>query len=308
MIIITAVKPFTNNERTFTVCCWYTGFYEDDFEDYNMGFQNMNFMGNRGRGGMRPPRGRMQGGMMMDDRPRGPPGSHYISKTGHSVHMRGMPFLAIEQDVFDVSQLGAFTLVYRHMWVQLFWHSFEAVCIDGFYMIMHPCFIRGHLVFVVRSKLTCFLFSLLDFSSLHLCSQFGWNLSMEEMAVEQERPMWTLPPTRKPWRPWKNTELTCVGLQFLQQPSYYASLFHLHKDGEGKNGYSEDSAFLLANPLWSRVVVGKTEWKQWDYMQGRVLVWLLMTIKSRILIFSTLNNDKHDLRSCFWMNQILGIK
>lgn len=103
MIIITAVKPFTNNERTFTVCCWYTGFYEDDFEDYNMGFQNMNFMGNRGRGGMRPPRGRMQGGMMMDDRPRGPPGSHYISKTGHSVHMRGMPFLAIEQDVFDVS-------------------------------------------------------------------------------------------------------------------------------------------------------------------------------------------------------------
>ncbi|KAK7113546.1 heterogeneous nuclear ribonucleoprotein F-like [Littorina saxatilis] len=76
------------------------GFYEDDFDDFNMGFNNMSFMANRGRGGMRPPRGRMQGGMM-DDRPRGPPGSHYVSKTGHSVHMRGMPFLAIEQDVFD---------------------------------------------------------------------------------------------------------------------------------------------------------------------------------------------------------------
>ena len=201
-----------------------------------------------------------------------------------------------------------FTLVYRHMWVQLFWHSFEAVCIDQFYMIMHPCFIMGHVVFVVHSKLTFFFFSLLDFSSLHLCSQFGWNLSMEEMAVEQERPMWTLPPTRKPWRPWRNTELTCVRLQFLQQPSYYTSLFHLHKDGERKNGYSEDSVFLLANPLWWRVVVGKTVWKQWDYMQRRVLVWLLMTIKSRILIFSTLNNDKHDLRFCFWTNQILGVK
>ncbi|KAK7502353.1 hypothetical protein BaRGS_00006306 [Batillaria attramentaria] len=78
------------------------GYYDDDdFDDYNMGYGNMSFMGNRGRGGMRPPRGGMRGGMMMDDRPRGPPGSHYISKTGHSVHMRGMPFLAIEQDVFD---------------------------------------------------------------------------------------------------------------------------------------------------------------------------------------------------------------
>ncbi|XP_076439927.1 heterogeneous nuclear ribonucleoprotein F-like [Babylonia areolata] len=77
------------------------GFYEEEFDDYSMGFSNMSFMASRGRGGMRPPRGRMQGGMMMDDRPRGPPGSQYVSKTGHSVHMRGMPFLAIEQDVFD---------------------------------------------------------------------------------------------------------------------------------------------------------------------------------------------------------------
>ncbi|KAL8597449.1 hypothetical protein ACOMHN_050947 [Nucella lapillus] len=80
------------------------GFYEDEFDDYSMGFSNLSFMGNPrgGRGGMRPPRGgRMQGGMMMEERPRGAPGSQYVSKTGHSVHMRGMPFLAIEQDVFD---------------------------------------------------------------------------------------------------------------------------------------------------------------------------------------------------------------
>ncbi|PVD38868.1 hypothetical protein C0Q70_01493 [Pomacea canaliculata] len=74
------------------------GYYDDEFDDYNMGFGGMGYMGQRGRGGMRPPRGRM----MIDERPRmGHPGSHYISKTGHSVHMRGMPFLAIEQDVFD---------------------------------------------------------------------------------------------------------------------------------------------------------------------------------------------------------------
>ncbi|XP_076458903.1 heterogeneous nuclear ribonucleoprotein F-like [Babylonia areolata] len=57
------------------------GFYENDFEMYSMGFSGQ---GGRGRGGG-----------------RGPPGSHYISKTGHSVHMRGMPFLAIEEDVLD---------------------------------------------------------------------------------------------------------------------------------------------------------------------------------------------------------------
>lgn len=166
----------------------------------------------------------------------------------------------------------------------------------------------GTLILLCILKLTCFFFSVPDFSSLHLCSQSGWSLSMEGMVVEQERPMWTLPPTRKPWRPWRNTELTCVRLQSLQQPSYYPSLFNPHKDGERKNGYSEDSVFLLANPLWWGVVVGETVWKQWDYMQGRELVWLLMTIKSRILIFSALNDDKHDLRFCFWTNLILGVK
>ena len=102
-ICVTYTHFSTVTQSAFCVCVFCSGFYEEEFDDYNMGFSNMSFMGNRGRGGMRPPRGRMQGGMMMDDRPRGPPGSHYISKTGHSVHMRGMPFLAIEQDVFDVS-------------------------------------------------------------------------------------------------------------------------------------------------------------------------------------------------------------
>lgn len=59
--------------------------------------------GGRGRGSSR---GRMSGGMM-DDRGRGgAPGSHYMSKTGHSVHMRGLPFQAGEQDIFDVSLIG----------------------------------------------------------------------------------------------------------------------------------------------------------------------------------------------------------
>lgn len=81
----------------------------------------MGYMGQRGRGGMRPPRGRM----MIDERPRmGHPGSHYISKTGHSVHMRGMPFLAIEQDVFDVSRiLDSFPIVFRLL--KYGFHEFE---------------------------------------------------------------------------------------------------------------------------------------------------------------------------------------
>ncbi|PVD38869.1 hypothetical protein C0Q70_01494 [Pomacea canaliculata] len=72
------------------------GYFDDDFNDYNGGY-GMGF-GGRGRGSSR---GRMSGGMM-DDRGRGgAPGSHYMSKTGHSVHMRGLPFQAGEQDIFD---------------------------------------------------------------------------------------------------------------------------------------------------------------------------------------------------------------
>nr|KAG5710375.1 hypothetical protein BaRGS_022193 [Batillaria attramentaria] len=74
------------------------GYIDDDFDDYNGGGFGMGFgMSRGGRGGMRG--GRM--GAMMDDRRGGYPGSHYISKTGHSVHMRGLPFQANEQDVFD---------------------------------------------------------------------------------------------------------------------------------------------------------------------------------------------------------------
>lgn len=49
-------------------------------------------------------RGRMGGMGSGMNRNRGEtPGSHYMSKTGHSVHMRGLPFQALEQDIFDVS-------------------------------------------------------------------------------------------------------------------------------------------------------------------------------------------------------------
>ncbi|XP_076439857.1 heterogeneous nuclear ribonucleoprotein F-like [Babylonia areolata] len=68
------------------------GFYDEEYDEYNgSGFG----YGGRGRGGMR---GRYADGM--DDQRRGP-GSQYMSKTGHSVHMRGLPFQAQEQDVFD---------------------------------------------------------------------------------------------------------------------------------------------------------------------------------------------------------------
>ncbi|XP_060063350.1 heterogeneous nuclear ribonucleoprotein H2-like [Ylistrum balloti] len=97
------------------------GFFEDDFDDYSGGYgmrQGFGGMGNRrgggggggggGMGGMRqqPQRGgRMGGGMQqlsMNNRPRGTtPGSSYASKSGHSVHMRGLPFQALENDIAE---------------------------------------------------------------------------------------------------------------------------------------------------------------------------------------------------------------
>lgn len=90
------------------------GFFEEEFEDYGfgggMGFGGMrNRRGGGGGGGgaggaaMGPMRGG-RGGMGMGggmDRRGMQPGSCYVSKTGHSVHMRGLPFQALEQDVFD---------------------------------------------------------------------------------------------------------------------------------------------------------------------------------------------------------------
>ncbi|XP_041362395.1 heterogeneous nuclear ribonucleoprotein H3-like isoform X2 [Gigantopelta aegis] len=75
------------------------GYFDDDFDDYES-YGSMGFGGNRRGGmGMRGGRGRM---MPNDMRERGQtPGSHYISGTGHSVHMRGLPFQAIEQDIAD---------------------------------------------------------------------------------------------------------------------------------------------------------------------------------------------------------------
>lgn len=63
----------------------------------------MGFGGLNRRGNLRPQtRGRLQGGSFI--RPKGAtPGSMYVSKSGHSVHMRGLPFQAIEQDIRDVS-------------------------------------------------------------------------------------------------------------------------------------------------------------------------------------------------------------
>lgn len=121
------------------------GFFEDDFDDFNGGYGpgpgfgsggggmnrrgpmgmrqqqqrgRMNMMG--GEGGMGPGMGgRMGGGggggmgggmggsgMGGGNRQRGAtPGSHYVSRTGHSVHMRGLPFQALESDIADVSLL-----------------------------------------------------------------------------------------------------------------------------------------------------------------------------------------------------------
>ena len=71
----------------------FSGFFEEEFDDYGS-FGG----GNMGGGG---------GGFnMRNRRPR------YISKTGHSVYMQGLPFQAIEQDVFDVSFLKCFIIIY----------------------------------------------------------------------------------------------------------------------------------------------------------------------------------------------------
>ncbi|CAG5131904.1 unnamed protein product [Candidula unifasciata] len=76
------------------------GFFEDEYDDYGydggMGFGMRNRRG--GPGLMRGGRGM---GMGMMDRRGAQPGACYISRTGHSVHMRGLPFQAVEQDVFD---------------------------------------------------------------------------------------------------------------------------------------------------------------------------------------------------------------
>ena len=100
-----------------------SGFYDDD-DDYGFGGGSMmNQMGGMGSmsGGMMNRRGNMRqqqrmggrmsgggsgsssGGMgMMRDR-FAQPGSHYVSKTGHSVHLRGLPFQALDSDISDVS-------------------------------------------------------------------------------------------------------------------------------------------------------------------------------------------------------------
>ncbi|KAL5018011.1 hypothetical protein ScPMuIL_003733 [Solemya velum] len=81
------------------------GFFEDDYDEYGGGYGGSSFgMGGGRMGNMRnqQQRGRMGGMGGGMNRNRGEtPGSHYMSKTGHSVHMRGLPFQALEQDIFD---------------------------------------------------------------------------------------------------------------------------------------------------------------------------------------------------------------
>lgn len=71
------------------------GYYDDEYDDY--GYGSGGGYG-RSRHGGPPMRGR--GGMGRDRRGM-QPGGGYMSETGHSVHMRGLPFQALEQDVFD---------------------------------------------------------------------------------------------------------------------------------------------------------------------------------------------------------------
>ena len=92
--------------------CTFSGFYDEEFDDYNnVGYNNM-FLnavatvlraGVDGRGGGGGMRGRGIQRNMIDEpgHDAGPEG-HYVSKTGHSVHMRGMPFQATEKDVYEV--------------------------------------------------------------------------------------------------------------------------------------------------------------------------------------------------------------
>ncbi|BFZ17811.1 hypothetical protein BsWGS_20848 [Bradybaena similaris] len=76
------------------------GYYDDDYDDF--GYDNSANFGMRNRrGGLGLMRGSRNMGMGMLDRRAAQPGGCYLSRTGHSVHMRGLPFQAVEQDVFD---------------------------------------------------------------------------------------------------------------------------------------------------------------------------------------------------------------
>uniref|UniRef100_A0A0B7ASE3 RRM domain-containing protein n=1 Tax=Arion vulgaris TaxID=1028688 RepID=A0A0B7ASE3_9EUPU len=72
------------------------GFFENEYDDFSFG-GGMGFGFRSRRGGMGSARGERE----IMDRRGVQPGSYYISKTGYSVHMRGLPFQAAEQDVFD---------------------------------------------------------------------------------------------------------------------------------------------------------------------------------------------------------------
>lgn len=71
-------------------------------------------MGMNRRGNMRQQRMAAAGRMMPERMGMGGirgSNSHYVSKTGHSVHMRGLPFQADSQDVADVRLVHSFIII-----------------------------------------------------------------------------------------------------------------------------------------------------------------------------------------------------
>lgn len=89
---------------------FFSGYYEDEYDDYGydlgmaFGFRNR-------RGDIGPLRGGQGMPLGMMDRHNMHHGDHYVSRTGHSVHMRGLPYQAVEQDVFDVRIAAQFNCI-----------------------------------------------------------------------------------------------------------------------------------------------------------------------------------------------------
>lgn len=130
---------FYLNENFYKVFCidTYIGFFDDEYDDFGGGYgggsgfgMNRRSMGGMGMGGMRGPQrggGRMGGSGGNMQRQRGAtPGSHYVSRTGHSVHMRGLPFQALESDIAEVTvskpqknQKNGFYYIFSHLVYQI---------------------------------------------------------------------------------------------------------------------------------------------------------------------------------------------
>ena len=78
------------------------------YDEYSGGYPP-SFRGGGARGAIRrgglsamAAGGQGYGGRYGDDRDRRGPGCEYMSSTGHHIHMRGLPFAAVDQDIQDV--------------------------------------------------------------------------------------------------------------------------------------------------------------------------------------------------------------